>query len=73
MMKLHGFKPNGSDTVFFLPFKVSQKQMEQEEFRSIGKANIAHTFSPKIAVSFLIKHNRRVLYHLPNGLYAVKK
>jgi hypothetical protein len=71
--RLHGFTPGGSDKSFFLPFKVTQKQMSQEEFLTIGKDKLAHTFAPKIAVDMLIRYKRRVLYHLPNGLYAVKK
>ncbi len=73
-MAMHGFKPGGSDKHFFLPFKVKQKQISAERagvLKSEGK--LEWTFSPKNACNLLIKHNKRVLYHLPNGLYAVMR
>lgn len=71
-MTMHGFKLGGSGIVFFLPWKMSQKQISQEEYnRKKEKLNI--TFSPKNAVKMALERKKKVIYHLPNGAYVVMK
>jgi hypothetical protein len=73
MTTMHGLKPGGSDRTFFLPWKVSQKQISQAEvmkLRKEGKINI--TFSDKVAVKMLVDRKKKILYHLENGMYGVR-
>ena len=74
--KMHGFHLGGTDKgmVFFLPWKIEQKQMEQETYiklKNQGKATI--TFGHKIAINWLLERKKKIIYHLPNGAYVVRK
>jgi hypothetical protein len=73
-MTMHGFKLGGADKIFFVPWKVSQKQISQEKAKALrADGKLTWTFSPKVAVNWIVERKKKVIYHLPSGLYGVMK